>query len=217
MDRKCPKCGFDNEMATGTATEACPKCGVIYAKAEALAGATRSSAAQPVVRTPREVRLPLWPTVACGSCLVVGFFIGREQMRYQIASAVSGAFAHAFDGIGKKAEGADQATPGKPVVQTPSPQPTPAAPPKPPTVSAKLVKKGFRDQDITGSHFVKAAITFTVEFRNETDKDIRAFDGVLSFNDLLGNRINGAKLTISDALKAGQSISWQGEMEYNQF
>lgn len=218
MTRTCPKCGFANAEATGSATEACPKCGVIYAKAEAAAKpATAPVPPPPAAAAPtrHEMRLPLWPTIACVICLVVGFFIGREQMRYQIASAVTGAFAHAFDGL-NKAPSTPVAAPATPKAEAPKPE-TPAAPPKPEPISAKLVKKGFREQDFSGGHYIKAAITFTVEFHNDTDKDIRAFDGVLAFNDLLGNRVHAAKLTISDPIKAGQSFKWEGEMEYNQF
>jgi hypothetical protein len=39
----------------------------------------------------------------------------------------------------------------------------------------------------------------------------------LSFNDLLGNRVYAAKLTISDPIKSGQSFQWDGELEYNEF
>ena len=136
-------------------------------------------------------------------------------MRYQIASAVSGAFANAFSATNTTPDVSAQSAP-KPSMGTPK-HPEPMAAPKPEPISAKLVKKGFRDRDFSGSHIVQAAITFTVEFTNDTDKDIRAFDGVLAFSDLLGNRINAAKLTISDPIKAHQSFQWQGELEYNQF
>jgi len=214
--RKCLKCGFSNDAASGAPDEPCPRCGVIYAKAEAAARAPARPAPTPPVAppkaAPREVRLPLWPTVACGVCLVVGFLAGREQMRYQLVSAFTGAMTHAFDGV---------APANKPIAAAPAvapPAPAKAPPPtKPSGITAKLLTKGFRDQEISGSHFVKAAITFEVEFHNDTDKDIRAFDGVLSFDDLLGNRVYAAKLTISNPIAAKQSTTWSGELEYNQF
>jgi len=235
--RKCLKCGTVNDNATGSPTEACPNCSVIYAKAEAAAVAGKAPPQRPLPTAkpaPRELRLPLWPTVACVTCLIVGFFVGREQMRYQVASAMTGALAHAFDGLASKPRvdtapsvvSAPATPPPSELVVAPSPpaiaEQAPIAPKEPAvspkqSITAKLVKKGFRDQDFSGGHFIKAAITFAVQFHNETDKNIRAFDGVLSFNDLLGNRVYAAKLTISDPLSAGQSIQWDGELEYNQF
>ena len=103
MVRKCLKCGTVNDNATGSPTEACPNCSVIYAKAEAAAVAGKAPPQRPLPTAkpaPRELRLPLWPTVACVTCLIVGFFVGREQMRYQVASAMTGALAHAFDDLG---------------------------------------------------------------------------------------------------------------------
>lgn len=215
MVRMCPKCGFENDAAIGSPTEACPKCGVIYAKARVSTASQAKPSAAAANGLRREMRLPLWPTVACAICLVVGFLAGREQMRYQVANAFAGALTHAFDGV-SHLPGATPSARESPVRQ---PQHTPDANPvaEAPAISAKLLKKGFREQDFSGSHIVKAAVTFTVEYRNETNKDVRAFDGVLSFNDLLGNRIYAAKLTISDPIGVGQAIQWNGEMEYNQF
>jgi predicted nucleic acid-binding Zn-ribbon protein len=166
MVRKCLKCGAVNEAAAGSPTEACPNCSVIYAKAEAAAAAAKSPPLRPVSTAkpiPKELRLPLWPTVACVVCLIVGFFVGREQMRYQVANAMTGALAHAFDGLASKplpaaprpsAPNAESPPTEPAVAQAPAvPAEIPPAPPKEPTIAlkpsitAKLVKKGFRDQD----------------------------------------------------------------------
>lgn len=45
MSETCPKCKHVNPMATGAVTEACPACGVIYAKA-------RMAASDPISRSP---------------------------------------------------------------------------------------------------------------------------------------------------------------------
>lgn len=41
MKRTCVRCGADNNEATGSATETCPQCGVVYSKA-AIAAAQKS-------------------------------------------------------------------------------------------------------------------------------------------------------------------------------
>jgi hypothetical protein len=48
-------------------------------------------------------------------------------------------------------------------------------------------------------------------------KDIRAFDGVLTFTDLLDNAILSSKIAINEPLKAGSVLSWRGGIKYNQF
>jgi predicted nucleic acid-binding Zn-ribbon protein len=224
MIRPCTKCGFENTAATGSSMEGCPKCGAIYSKA------VRGTAAPPLVASNTvsanvgkpQITLPLVPTILCAVCLVVGFFAGREQMRYQVASAMTNALAHTFDGMGKTAAVAPTTVTSAPVVAPP--KEGTAAPPEPvadagkgSVIAAVLLKKGFRDQNFSGGNYTKAAITFAVQFENTGNKDIRAFDGVLAFNDILGNRILASKLTISSPIAMGKSIKWDGELEYNQF
>jgi len=220
----CPKCHYVNTAATGVAMEECPKCGVIYSKvggSAPLQGSRESqqySPAAPGATTQaREVRIPLSLLVACTVCLVVGFVAGREQMRYQIATSLASAFSNLSDHRSPAPEARPSATtPPVPALAPPT-TPEPQAAPEHPAIAATLISKSFRNQDFSGANYVKAAITFSVEFQNDTEKDIRAFDGVLSFNDLLGNRVLGSKLTISDPIRAGKTIKWDGELNYNEF
>jgi len=61
------------------------------------------------------------------------------------------------------------------------------------------------------------AITFKVRFDNRTGKDVRAFEGRLTFLDLLDNDILGSRLAINDPIKAGATMDWEGKLDYNQF
>jgi len=222
VNRQCPKCSFEKVDADFSPTEACPKCGVIYAKvATATAPKPRAAPIPPPVTsvTPkrREVRIPLGYLLVCVTSLLLGYFVGREHMRYQLVTAMSTAVA---DSLGNAAKTMVPASPssgqsGVPVSERPPPTATKETELAP--IEASLVAKGFRDKDFSGGHYVTPAVTFTVRFDNKTGKDIRAFDGVLAFNDLLGNRVLASRLTISDPIGAGQSHDWQGEMEYNQF
>ena len=58
---------------------------------------------------------------------------------------------------------------------------------------------------------------FSVSFKNLTGRDIRAFDGILEFTDLLDNRIIAANVAINDAVPSGERLTWDGELDYNQF
>ena len=76
----------------------------------------------------------------------------------------------------------------------------------------KLIRKGTRDGE-----YGRSSITFAIVFANTTGKNIRAFDGTLTFTDLLGNEIHGAKLAVNDPIAAGGSLEWEGKLDYNQF
>ncbi|WP_058557171.1 hypothetical protein [Thiohalocapsa sp. ML1] len=78
-----------------------------------------------------------------------------------------------------------------------------------------LRAKEFREANYTAG--VQEAVMFRVAFLNKTDKDIRAFDGVLGFTDLLDNEVLSAKLSINDPVAAHGELVWDGELNYNQF
>lgn len=89
-------------------------------------------------------------------------------------------------------------------------------PPKPSVpaqvVSAALIGKGFDEGE-----FGNDKITISILFKNDGSKDIRAFDGVFEFTDLLGNVILRSNVRVNEALSAGQSLSWDGSIDYNEF
>lgn len=141
-------------------------------------------------------------------CLAVGYFSGREYLKYQIRSTMRDAFTQMQSTL--------SGTPSD--TQIPE---APASSPVSPTVEAQpltvaLTKKGFSPEDIQNGVF-EADITFTLQFKNNTSKDIRAFDGLVVFNDLLGNRILASRVEINERVAKGQTLDWPGAIEYNQF
>jgi len=191
--------------------EACPRCEVIYAKYGAL---VVPEVRRPVPRPSAAVadrfarnRRSLLTHGAVGLlALLVGFYAGQMYLQMKIVAAVSDAFGGAAKALARE-----------------SPAPVRPAPPESKVIaeesplSVTLVKKGFRDQEFSGSRVVTDAITFAVDFSNSGSKDIRAFDGALVFTDLLDNEILGARVSISDPVAAGATIRWDGELEFNQF
>jgi hypothetical protein len=137
--------------------------------------------------------------------LVIGFFAGQEYLRYEIRSA----FTSAAQGV---AQGFHPDAPSAPAEGTPS---APPAPKEPSPVEVQLTAKDFQDSDY--SKGVSQALTFSLAIHNLTGKDIRAFDGEVTFTDLLGNEITSSKLAINDPIKAGATLNWDGQMDYNQF
>lgn len=85
----------------------------------------------------------------------------------------------------------------------------------PPTFEVVLRNKAFQQANYREG--IQNAITIEVAFRNLSGKDIRAFDGLLKFTDLLDNKIYLARVAINDPVAASATLEWAGEIPYNQF
>jgi hypothetical protein len=127
-----------------------------------------------------------------------GYVGDREYLKYEVRSA----FHTAFSGVVPNS-----------VAQPPSP-PVHNAEPSP--VELTLLKKGFKPHDIHADDF-EDDVTFEISIRNTSSSDIRAFDGLMQFTDLLGNQIINMKLAINDPVKSGATMNWEGALKYNQF
>jgi hypothetical protein len=60
-------------------------------------------------------------------------------------------------------------------------------------------------------------ITIQLLIKNMGSKNIRAFDGILHFADLLDNKILASILAINEPVTVGGQTTWQGQPKYNQF
>jgi Protein of unknown function (DUF2939)/GYF domain 2 len=94
--------------------------------------------------------------------------------------------------------------------------PTLSKPAEPPALEVTLVKKGFKKANPQASDF-EDDITFELSIKNLTDKDIRAFDGTLTFTDLLDNTIMSSSLAINETVRSKSTVTWNGVIKYNQF
>jgi|GEM_PF-806783 len=96
--------------------------------------------------------------------------------------------------------------------------PSPAQAPSPPRPkSQELMKVRLVDKGFAVDKYDRGEITFSLEIANASSKDIRAFDGTLTFTDLLGNTILASKLAINDSLSRAVPMRWNGKIDYNQF
>lgn len=145
-------------------------------------------------------------------CLVVGYFVGREHLKYELRTAFQSAAEQFQAGLTGAMGGSQTPAPSKSAAEE---QPTPK-PSEPSPLRATLLSKGFHNASPSAGDY-EDAITFSVSFENTTGKDIRAFDGVLAFNDLLDNEVLSAKVQINESVKAGSSLNWDGVLDYNQF
>jgi hypothetical protein len=132
---------------------------------------------------------------------ITGFFAGREYFKYEVRQAV----VSAFPGLAKPAE--------KTAIPT-----TDVKLPEVFTNSKKLpaflISKGYREFD---SSLGGDAVTMDIHITNTFDKDITGFNGVLVFNDIIGNEVKRLNIKFTDGIEAGGNVVWKGEMQYNQF
>lgn len=138
--------------------------------------------------------------VAICVSLSVGFFGGREYMRYELRTALQTAAAGLFD--------TSQSSRVQQASIPPARAPTPAAFSP---ISVSLVEKGFTVESYDSS------ITFSLAVKNIDEKDIRALDGVAEFLDLLGNHIISVTVAMNEPILVSDVITWSGEFKYNQF
>lgn len=140
------------------------------------------------------------------ACLAIGYFSGREYLKYQIRSTMHDAAAQIQSSLAGVTSAPAEAPVSAPTAEKTEEQP----------ITVSLEKKGFKPKDIY-NHDFEDDITFNLQFANKSGKEIRAFDGVVVFTDLLDNRILGLKTEINERIAEGQTLTWPGVLEYNQF
>jgi predicted Zn finger-like uncharacterized protein len=211
--KSCPNCGANRPKGAAE----CPVCGVIYEKA----GKTRqkkeptktAAEEQPAEKKSGEkVKIDSKEALrllAVGIiCLAIGFFGGREHLKYEIRST----FKAEADKLQKDIKKILSEKEGAGVKKSPSTQkPTAAAE----TFKVKLISKGFIEADPRAG-FPDNIITFTIAFDNQTGKDIDSFEGVLGITDMTSSDIFTVILNVNEAVAADETLEWVGQINYNQ-
>lgn len=78
-------------------------------------------------------------------------------------------------------------------------------------LTVAMYDKGFKKYDY------QDYLTYSFAFENKTDKDIRAFKGSISIQDLFDSEIKSISLTIDDPIRAGETFKNTYTTDYNQF
>ncbi|WP_298501807.1 hypothetical protein [uncultured Maribacter sp.] len=78
-------------------------------------------------------------------------------------------------------------------------------------LTVAMYDKGYQKYDY------EDYLTYSLAFENKTDKDIRAFKGSISINDLFDTKITSVSLTIDDPIEAGTIFKGTYTTDYNQF
>lgn len=208
----CPKCHYEPTLSElQSSPDKCPSCGVYYAKVAAAKGADIPAAAQSSGHaSASKVSFSDWvnanpavrPAGALILGLVIGYFAGREHVKYEIRTAIQDSFSGistAFSGLGNSQKPS--------TLKKPSPAKSTSL-----LVSARLLDKAYREGE-----YGRDSLVMDLEFSNNSGSDVRAFDGVVTFTDLLGNEIMAANVAVNDPVNARGIIKWTGVIDYNQF
>lgn len=235
--KKCPKCGYVRQPTDDAPDWQCPSCGVAYVKVaggqakqrEALRDSkslakrrSKTASESGLMKFLKAHRQAVTLGLVSVACLTVGFFAGRIYTQHQITLAfaeAAGAFAKGMSEIPATLAGRSP-TPVESKSSEPSPAPSSSLAPepiqRPQPIAATLLHKGFIPADSSSGQY-DSLITFKVRFENETQKNIRAFDGTLVFTDLLDNLIMKVKVAVNDPLDTFSPLTWEGTLDYNQF
>jgi hypothetical protein len=150
----------------------------------------------------------------------IGFFAGRAYLKYEIRSEVETAVAEVRSALAAVSPHPGMVAPAPPNVSSGaaiSPPPLAASKPAGLTpITVALLSKGFQPRNIQAEEF-DDYIVLRLLLKNTGSKNIRAFDGVLHFTDLLDNEIAAANLSINESVSAGGETTWKGQLKYNQF
>ena len=84
------------------------------------------------------------------------------------------------------------------------------------SIRLTVFKKGFLPSNYRLDRY-DDYITISVAYENNSTKDIRAFQGTVTFYDLFGDEVYSFLIKISDPIKAGGKATWEGAIKYNQF
>ncbi|MBU4351355.1 hypothetical protein L6250_00955 [Candidatus Parcubacteria bacterium] len=87
---------------------------------------------------------------------------------------------------------------------------------QPKKVSIEITNKGFHEADFMSGDY-QDQITMDLKFTNETDKEIRGVEGVLTFYDIFDNKISATKVSYDKGIPANSSKVWKSGTDYNQF
>lgn len=83
-------------------------------------------------------------------------------------------------------------------------------------VSLEITKKGFYEADYMSGDY-QDQITMDLKLTNETDKDIKGVEGVLTFYDIFDNKISSMIIRYDKSIPTHQSKILEGGRNYNQF
>lgn len=234
VGKVCPKCHYARKPTDTAPDWQCPACGIAYIKVEPSAAKPDVAPSAPTHSAPTAEGSSDSPSGVVNAtpaaadpgiskkkviataliCLVVGYFAGREHLKYEVRNAIGSAFSGVASGFNNSPSKTSPAL----ALDMKSETQQNAVPPtvEPAPMTATLLSKKFVPSNPSVKRY-EDYIAFRLRFDNLSDRDIRAFQGVIKFYDLLDNLILAANVAINDPVDANSSLEWPGQIDYNQF
>ncbi len=219
MLKRCQKCGHVAEIPSPIPPEAdCPGCGAIYSKVDAAVA--MQSAMLHQARSQRGDSSETWSPrlkgfaalFATSAVFAFGYWLGASNTRselQQIAAAAAAADARLVQTSLLGAEPQKVEPSSAPDAAKDAPRDVP------PHIEVRMIAELKSKRYVPGR--IDDKIQIQVEFLERHGKSVRAFDGVLVFTDLLENEIMRAKVEINQRVQSLSAMTWDGEIDYNQF
>ncbi|WP_433709019.1 hypothetical protein [Paenibacillus illinoisensis] len=84
------------------------------------------------------------------------------------------------------------------------------------SITVGLIKKSVTYAD-SDKWIFSDIINMTLDLNNTSDKVVKGFQGVITFEDMFGNEIKSLNVKYDNPIEAGSSTSYDGSFEVNQF
>lgn len=210
--KRCLKCGHENQATVSDPLAECPKCGAIYSRVEAsLKAKTSESEPLPTPRTaPRMNKLNIRLIAAAIVIFAIGYFAGREHIKYELKSAFQNAAAGISAAFKPSQESPAIAKP-KPIGRNQAQEDN--SPTLKEIVSVSMGRKWYAKQDYQDYVFFDLSFTGV-----GLDKPAKAIKGTLNITDLFGEPKMKINWTLDQSMVPGETISENGNgFKYNQF
>lgn len=137
--------------------------------------------------------------------LALSFYGGMRYQSYRIQKAMTSAFSELGKALGEGLSGNGVATASTKTDSKLKDNPLNGK------IVVRLEEKKFRDNDFQDQISVKLGFT------NTTDKAVTGVQGVIRFMDVFDNEIKKVNVSYDKGIPAGESKTWEGFIDYNQF
>lgn len=84
------------------------------------------------------------------------------------------------------------------------------------SVQVGLIKKSVTLKD-TNKWIFSDVIHMTLDLKNIGEKDVKGFQGIITFKDMFDNEIKSLNVKYDKPIKTGESTPYEGSIELNQF
>ncbi|MCI5166299.1 MAG: hypothetical protein D3903_09430 [Candidatus Electrothrix sp. GM3_4] len=227
--KKCRKCGYIRKSTDTAPDWECPGCGIIYEKIENVTqksnkvdkkikdtdgkdkekkqnkikhDAKEEDNNTPSILSKKKFDYNKYTLFYVFFSLVIGYFAGREHVKYEMRKIFKSGIESIADGINRggdnkssKMKAGDKNKKTKEIKMLP----------------VKILDKRYEKKEY------QDYISISLEFTNNLKKALRAYQGYTVFTDILGNKIITVTLKNQEIVEEGETFIWAGTINFNQF